>query len=119
MIKVALIGAGKMGISHLSILGAHPEIEIVGVADPSSIVTDILNKYTTFTTFSDYKIMLGKPVIKGTRITVELLLRKLSEGVSVKEILSMYNKLKKKDIYAALTYASEVIGKEEILVAKK
>lgn len=58
MIKVALIGAGKMGISHLSILGAHPEIEIVGVADPSSIVTDILNKYTTFTTFSDYKIML-------------------------------------------------------------
>lgn len=68
---------------------------------------------------SDYKIMLGKPVIKGTRITVELLLRKLSEGVSVKELLTMYNKLKKDDIYAALTYASEVIAKEEILVSKK
>ena len=42
MIKVALIGAGKMGISHLSILGAHPMVKIVGVADTSKIVNDVL-----------------------------------------------------------------------------
>ena len=33
MVKVAVIGAGKMGLSHLSILGAHPDVEVVGVAD--------------------------------------------------------------------------------------
>ncbi|MEI2749900.1 MAG: hypothetical protein V9E88_14210 [Ferruginibacter sp.] len=48
MIKIALIGAGKMGISHLSILGAHPDVEVVGVADTSKIVTDVLEKYTAF-----------------------------------------------------------------------
>lgn len=58
MIKIALIGAGKMGISHLSILGAHPDVEVVGVADTSKIVTDVLEKYTPFKTFSDYKKML-------------------------------------------------------------
>ena len=58
MIKIALIGAGKMGISHLSILGAHPDVEIVGVADTSKIVTDVLEKYSPFKTFSDYKKML-------------------------------------------------------------
>jgi predicted dehydrogenase len=58
MIKVALIGAGKMGISHLSILGAHPDVEIVGVADTSKMVNDVLEKYSGFKTFTDYKKML-------------------------------------------------------------
>jgi uncharacterized protein (DUF433 family) len=39
---------------------------------------------------SDYKIMLGKPVIKGTRITVELILRKLSQGATTADVLQMY-----------------------------
>ncbi|HAN66073.1 MAG TPA: oxidoreductase [Chitinophagaceae bacterium] len=58
MIKVALIGAGKMGISHLSILGAHPDVQVVGVADTSKLVTEVLEKYTPFKTFSDYTKML-------------------------------------------------------------
>ena len=40
MVKVALIGAGKMGISHLSILGAHPNVEVVGVSDTSKMVIE-------------------------------------------------------------------------------
>jgi len=64
---------------------------------------------------SDHKVMLGKPVIKGTRITVELILRKLSEGASVNDILQVYDHLAKEDIYAVLTYASEVISKEEVI----
>lgn len=60
MIKVALIGAGKMGISHLSILGAHPDVNIVGVADTQKMVTDVLNKYSGFKTYSDYIKMLDE-----------------------------------------------------------
>lgn len=58
MIKVALIGAGKMGISHLSLLGAHPDVQIVGVADTSKLVTDVLHKYSGFETYADYTKML-------------------------------------------------------------
>jgi len=60
MVRVALIGAGKMGISHLAILGAHPDVKVVGVADTSKIVTDVLEKYSAFECFSDYKKMLDK-----------------------------------------------------------
>ena len=60
MVKVALIGAGKMGISHLSILGAHPDVEVVGVCDTAKMVTDFLTKYGKFNCFSDYKKMLGE-----------------------------------------------------------
>jgi len=49
-----------MGISHLAILGAHPDVQVVGVADTSKIVTDVLEKYSGFECFSDYKKMLEK-----------------------------------------------------------
>ncbi|HEY1871328.1 MAG TPA: Gfo/Idh/MocA family oxidoreductase, partial [Chitinophagaceae bacterium] len=58
MIKVGLIGAGKMGISHLSILGAHQDVEVVGVCDTSKIVMDVLKKYTAFPCYTDYVDML-------------------------------------------------------------
>ncbi len=61
-------------------------------------------------------VMLGKPVIKGTRITVELILRKLSEGMSIDQLLVSYGNLSKEDIYAALTYASDLIANEEIII---
>jgi len=60
MIKVALIGAGKMGISHLAILGAHPDVSIVGVCDTSKMVTDVLTKYSGYNCFSDYLQMVDK-----------------------------------------------------------
>jgi predicted dehydrogenase len=60
MIKIAVIGIGKMGISHLSILGAHPEVDIVGVADTSNIMIDVLRKYTSFKMYSDYKKMIDE-----------------------------------------------------------
>ena len=58
MLKVALIGAGKMGISHLSILGAHPYVEVVGVCDTSKMVMDTFEKYSVFPTYLDYKTMI-------------------------------------------------------------
>lgn len=48
------------------------------------------------------KVMLGKPVIRGTRITVELILRKLSEGATEKDLRDAYPKLTREDIHAAM-----------------
>ena len=66
----------------------------------------------------DPGIMLGKPVIKGTRITVELILRKLSEGLSIEQVIKAYPQLLKEDIYAALTFASDLIANEEVIIPK-
>jgi predicted dehydrogenase len=60
MTKIALIGAGKMGISHLSILGAHPGVEMVGVCDTSKLLTDFLSKYGKFNCFTDYQKMVDE-----------------------------------------------------------
>jgi predicted dehydrogenase len=60
MIKIALIGAGKMGISHLSILGAHPDVEVVGVCDTSKMVNDFLSRYGNFNCFTDFNKMISE-----------------------------------------------------------
>ncbi len=60
MIRVGLIGAGKMGVSHLSILGAHPDVEMVGVSDTTKMVLDVFKKYSSFPCYSDYEEMLDK-----------------------------------------------------------
>lgn len=67
----------------------------------------------------DPKIMLGKPVIRGTRITVELILRKLGEGATEEDLLDAYPQLKKEDIHAAMTYAADVLAHEEDLPVRK
>jgi uncharacterized protein (DUF433 family) len=54
---------------------------------------------------SNPAVMLGKPVVKGTRITVELILRKISGGYSFEEILEMYPHLTREDILAAVCFA--------------
>jgi uncharacterized protein (DUF433 family) len=62
------------------------------------------------------KVMLGKPVIKGTRISVELILRKLSEGAKEDDLLDAYPRLTREDIYAAIGYAADTLAHEEILL---
>ncbi len=64
---------------------------------------------------SNPEIMLGKPIIKGTRITIELILRKIAEGMAIDELLEAYPQLKKEDILAAVSYSADVIAKEELL----
>ena len=51
-------------------------------------------------------VMLGKPVIRGTRIPVELIIRKLSEGATEADLLDAYPRLGREDIRAALAYAA-------------
>jgi uncharacterized protein (DUF433 family) len=62
------------------------------------------------------KVMMGKPVIRGTRIPVELLLRKLAEGATETDLLDAYPRLKREDIQAAIGYAADVLAHGETLL---
>ena len=57
-------------------------------------------------------VLLGKPVIKGTRISVELIMRKLAEGYSVEDILQSYPHLSMEQIQAVFEYAADMISNE-------
>jgi uncharacterized protein (DUF433 family) len=61
------------------------------------------------------QVMLGKPVIKGTRITAEIILKKLSQNISVDEILADYPRLTPEDIQAAIAYAATALSTDEVL----
>src|SRR5438445_234858 len=60
--------------------------------------------------------MLKKPVIRGTRITVELLLRKLAEGATEADLLDAYPRLTREDIHAAIGYAADTLAHEETII---
>lgn len=70
---------------------------------------DLLTRITI-----DPRVMAGKPVIKGTRITVELILELLASGMKPEEIAEEYQ-IGIEDIRAALLYASKTLGREEIV----
>jgi uncharacterized protein (DUF433 family) len=57
------------------------------------------------------KVMVGKPVIKGTRLTVEYILGRLAHGATVADLLREYNGLAPEDVQACLLYASRLLGK--------
>ena len=63
-------------------------------------------------------VMLGKPVIKGTRIPVELIVRKLGEGATIDELLDGYVNLNREAIQAALIYAADTIRDEKFIYLK-
>jgi uncharacterized protein (DUF433 family) len=62
-------------------------------------------------------IMFGKPVIKGTRITVEQILNKLAGGLTVDNILADHPHLTADDVYAAIAFAADYMAREEIVFA--
>lgn len=64
---------------------------------------------------SNYAIMLGKPVLKGTRLTVEMILRKLSQGATFDNLKEMYPSFNSSQYQAVLEYAADVMANDEIL----
>jgi len=60
-------------------------------------------------------VMVGKPIIKGTRIPVDLIIKLLAQGMTQEEILKDYPNLEKEDIRAALEYVAKILQGEEIL----
>jgi uncharacterized protein (DUF433 family) len=65
---------------------------------------------------ADPSILNGKPVVKGTRISVEIILSRLAEGISIPELLIAWPNLTEEDILSALSYSAAVIAHEELLV---
>ena len=63
---------------------------------------------------SDPAVMMGKPVIKGTRITVELILEKLAAGETIEQILEAYPHLTREGIQAALSFAAEALRSDVV-----
>ena len=61
-----------------------------------------------------WPLLAGKPIIRGTRISVEFVLEMLSSGMLISDILKEYPHLKKEDILAALAYATKRLRQEEI-----
>jgi uncharacterized protein (DUF433 family) len=59
--------------------------------------------------------MLGKPVIRGTPIAVELILRKPGEGASETDLLEAYPRLTRDDIHAAMRYVADTLAHEEVV----
>ena len=89
MIKVGVVGAGKMGLSHLSILGAHPEVEVAGVCDSVGYLLDVLEKYTGMPKYSDAIRMFDTAGLDAVLIStpsashVDLVSAALSRGIHV------------------------------------
>jgi len=73
----------------------------------------LLNRITV-----DHNVMVGKPTIRGLRITVEHILKSLASGLSIQELLEDYPVLEKEDIQAVLFYAFEKISNEKIFAIK-
>lgn len=65
----------------------------------------------------DPKIMSGKPVIRGTRIPVETILRWLGKGTSIEELLAEYPTLVRDDVNAAQAFAADFLGNERLVTA--
>jgi uncharacterized protein (DUF433 family) len=63
---------------------------------------------------SDPRIMMGKPVVAGTRITVELILEKLAAGETIEQILDEHPRLTREAIHAALAFAAEALRADVI-----
>jgi uncharacterized protein (DUF433 family) len=64
----------------------------------------------------DPAVMMGKPVVRGTRITVELILRKLAEGASESNLLEDYPHITSADIRAAVAYGAASVSHEEVVL---
>jgi uncharacterized protein (DUF433 family) len=65
----------------------------------------------------DPQVMLGKPVFKGTRITVEFILERLAQGAEHQDLLDNYEGLKAEHIPAALAYAASVLSHDELVAS--
>jgi predicted dehydrogenase len=89
MIRIAVVGLGKMGISHLGIVRPHKSVEVVAVCDATGYILDVLSKYTGLNTFTDYDKMLAeaKPdaviIATPSRLHVDFVKSALEKGIHV------------------------------------
>ena len=70
MLKGAVIGLGKMGLSHAAIVGAHPDVEMIAVCDTSTLVLDAFKKYTKVRTYTDYNKLFANETLDFVVIAI-------------------------------------------------
>lgn len=70
MIRTAIVGLGKMGLSHLAILRTHPDLDVVGICDSAGYVRDILAKYTGLPCYADFDRMLAETKAEAVFVAV-------------------------------------------------
>lgn len=63
------------------------------------------------------RVMVGKPVIRGTRLPVEQVLRELAGGMSIADVIDAHPRLTPEDIYAVIAYAADVVANEDIYLS--
>ena len=89
MIKTGIIGLGKMGISHASIINAHPDLDLIAVCDASALILEALKKYGNFKTYTDYVKMINDNnldalfVATPTRFHAEMVIYALERDINV------------------------------------
>jgi len=69
MIKTGIIGLGKMGLSHASIINAHPDLDLVAVCDSSALILEVLQKYGGYKTYTDFKKMIDENKLEAIFIS--------------------------------------------------
>ena len=89
MIRIGVVGIGKMGISHLSMLRAHPDVTVAAVVDSTGYVLDVLSKYTGQRVFTDFDEMLESVELDAvliatpSRLHAAMVARALNRGLHV------------------------------------
>jgi uncharacterized protein (DUF433 family) len=68
---------------------------------------------------ADPEILAGKPTIRGTRISVELILDRLASGWTPETVIEAYPHLAREDIQAALAFAADLVGEERYIATRK
>jgi predicted dehydrogenase len=126
MIKAGIIGLGKMGISHCAIVNAHPNVELVGVCDTSSLVLEAFKKYSALRGYSEYKKMIEveKPdclfVATPTKFHYEIVNYALERGIhvfcekpfclTVEQGQDLVRLLEKKNLVGQIGYHNHFVG---------
>ncbi|WP_420120745.1 Gfo/Idh/MocA family protein [Nakamurella sp.] len=89
MIRVGIVGLGKMGLSHVSMIRAHPRVSVDAIVDSTGYVLDVLGKYTGLRTFTDYRRMLDEVdldaviIATPTRLHADMVRQALERNINV------------------------------------
>ena len=90
MVRVGLIGLGKMGISHCAIARAHPDVNLVAVCESSSYIRDILGKHSGLKTYSEYRQMLKNEKLDAVIVAVPSALHGEIVGKALEDNLHVF-----------------------------
>src|ERR1700693_630964 len=89
MIRTAMVGLGKMGLSHLAILRAHPDLDLVAGCDTSTYLNDVLKKYASLNCYDDFDTMLEQEPLEAlvvatpSKLHAPIVERALRKGLHV------------------------------------